>query len=278
MDHKTLEKAILLVWLYFTIRILFVTYWDALFLPPVLIVLDSLFKDSKSDTQTLTDKDHFQRRRKNLESNKEQDQNLTKEDGLQKISKSTNTETDPYLNKNIAKIQEPSFAKLMDLKNSLKTESKNSQVPPNSSTLTINPSKKLIPTKEEISTSSKEDNMKDSKKNIKDSNLDQNYQNSRARFLLNEIIMDMKNSLRSENKISEAQLNPSTSKEDNMKDRKKNIKDTNLDQNDQNSRACFLLNQIITDMKNSLSSENKISEAQLNPSTSQPHEQRLQKR
>ncbi|GFQ71321.1 hypothetical protein TNCT_207471 [Trichonephila clavata] len=158
MDHKTVEKTILLVWLYFTIRILFVTYWDALFLPPILIVLDNLFKNSKSDSQTQTEVP-FQATQndseKNKRVNKEDDQNLTiKENNSEKItspaiekftaslkvnsikdSEKSNTETDIHLDQDVAKIQELSscFTKLLDLQNSLKSVSRNSLAPPNCS-------------------------------------------------------------------------------------------------------------------------------------------------
>ncbi|GFW82973.1 hypothetical protein TNCV_4604001 [Trichonephila clavipes] len=150
MDHKTLAKIILLVWLYFTIRILFVTYWDVLFLPPILIILDSLFEGSKSDCQVQTEatkKDS----KNNKAVKKEQDENLTvKKIDLEKI-------TSPA----IEKIQEL----ICDLQNSMKSDNKNGPAPPYSSTLKTkleNPAKKSIPTTK-ISAGSEEDNMKDSK-------------------------------------------------------------------------------------------------------------------
>ncbi|GFY56357.1 hypothetical protein TNIN_462341 [Trichonephila inaurata madagascariensis] len=171
MDPKTLEKTILLVWLYFTIRILFVTYWDALFLPPILLVLDSFFKDSKSNCQTQTG-DHFQGRKKNSESNKgvkkEQDQNFTvKEIDSGKI-------TSPALEK----IQEL----ISDLQNSLKSDSNNGAAPPNFSTITTkleNPVKKSISTTE----ISEEGNLKNSK-------------TSPAIIKIQELIFDLQNSLK----------------------------------------------------------------------------------
>ncbi|GFU72544.1 hypothetical protein TNCV_22261 [Trichonephila clavipes] len=179
-----LEKTILLVWLYFTVRILFVTYWDALFLPPILIALDRLFKNSKSDNATQTEEDHFQVRKKDSENNKEvnkvQNQNL-KNSNFQKLttpakfatslkissvkdrgkSKSTNAETNTYLNQPIGKIQEL----ISDLQNSLKSESENGPTTLNSSKLTTkleNLAEKNIPATK-ISGSSDEDDMKNGK-------------------------------------------------------------------------------------------------------------------
>ncbi|GFY55346.1 hypothetical protein TNIN_437651 [Trichonephila inaurata madagascariensis] len=174
MDPKILEKTILLVWLYFTIRILFVTYWDVLFLPPILIILDSLFEDSKSDNQTQTG-DHFQVRKKKSENNKEvkkeQDQNLTvKEIDSEKI-------TSPALEK----VQEL----ISDLQNSLKSDSKNGAALPNFSTLATkleNPVKKSISTTK-ISASLEVDIMKNSK-------------TSPALVKIQELIFDLQNSLK----------------------------------------------------------------------------------
>ncbi|GFV49835.1 hypothetical protein TNCV_1391171 [Trichonephila clavipes] len=174
MDPKTLEKIILLVWLYFTIRILFVTYWDVLFLPPILIILDSLFEGSKSDSQAQTE-DTFQATKKDSKNNKavnkEQDENLTvKEIDSEKI-------TSPA----IEKIQEL----ITDLQNSLRSDSKNGPVPPYSSTLRTkleNPVKKSIPTTK-ISAGSEEDIMKDSK-------------TSPAIQKIQELISDLQNSLK----------------------------------------------------------------------------------
>ncbi|GFY34713.1 hypothetical protein TNCV_4701941 [Trichonephila clavipes] len=202
MDHKMLAKTILFVWLYFTIRILFVTYWDALFLPPILIALDRLFQNSKSDNATQTEKDHVQGRKKDKEVNKEQDQNLTKEDDFQKIttpakekfttnlkissikdtekSKSTNAEADIYLVQPIAKIQEL----ISDLQNSLEFESKNDPASSNSNKLTTkleNPSKESIHTTK-ISASS-EGNINNSK-------------TSPAMVKIQELIFDLQNSLK----------------------------------------------------------------------------------
>ncbi|GFW37661.1 hypothetical protein TNCV_415471 [Trichonephila clavipes] len=174
MDNKLLANTILLVWLYFTIRILFVTYWDALFLPPILLVLDSLFKDSNSNCQTQT-VDHFQARKKNSENNKEvkkeEDQNLTvKETDSEKI-------TSPA----IEKIQEL----IADLQNSLKSGSKIDPSPSNFSTLATqleNPAKKGIPATK-FSTSSEEDILKNSK-------------TSPALVQIQELIFDLQNSLK----------------------------------------------------------------------------------
>ncbi|GFW48753.1 hypothetical protein TNCV_4243331 [Trichonephila clavipes] len=174
MDNKLLANTILLVWLYFTIRILFVTYWDALFLPPILLVLDSLFKGSNSNCQTQT-VDHFQTRKKNSENNKEvkkeEDQNLTvKETDSKKI-------TSPA----IEKIQEL----IADLQNSLKSGSKIEPFPSNFSTLATqleNPAKKGIPATK-LSTSSEEDILKNSK-------------TSPALVQIQELIFDLQNSLK----------------------------------------------------------------------------------
>ncbi|GFY48145.1 hypothetical protein TNIN_280061 [Trichonephila inaurata madagascariensis] len=126
MDHKTLE-IILLVWLYFTIRILFVTYWDVLFLPPLLIILDSLFEGSKSDNQAQTE-GTFQATKKDSKNNKavntEQDGNLT----VKKI------DSEKITSPAIEKIQEL----ISDLENSLKSDNKNGPAPPYSCTLTTN--------------------------------------------------------------------------------------------------------------------------------------------
>ncbi|GFT31722.1 hypothetical protein NPIL_546201 [Nephila pilipes] len=57
MDEKVIEKAILLVWFLFSIRFLFFSYWDILFLPPILIILDGLFKENiKKEEQQRGDK------------------------------------------------------------------------------------------------------------------------------------------------------------------------------------------------------------------------------
>ncbi|GFV67448.1 hypothetical protein TNCV_4621291 [Trichonephila clavipes] len=174
MDHKILAKIILLVWLYFTIRILFVTYWDVLFLPPLLIILDSLFEGSKSDSLVQTE-GTFQATKKDSKNNKainkEQDENLTvKEIDLEKI-------TSPA----IEKIQEH----ISDLQNSLKSDNKNGPDLPYSSTLKTrleNPAKKSIPTTK-ISAGSEEGNMKDSK-------------TSPAMKKIQELISDLENSLK----------------------------------------------------------------------------------
>ncbi|GFT27212.1 hypothetical protein TNCV_40491 [Trichonephila clavipes] len=174
MDDKILAKTILLVWLYFTIRILFVTYWEALFLPPILLVLDSLFKDSKSNCQTQTG-DHFQVRKNNSENNKEvkkeQDQTLTvKEMNSEKI-------TSPALEK----IQEL----ISELQSSLTSDSKNGAATPNFSTLATKleiPAEKIISTTN-ISASSEEDNLKNSK-------------TSPAIVQIQELIFDLQNSLK----------------------------------------------------------------------------------
>ncbi|GFY34599.1 hypothetical protein TNCV_1372901 [Trichonephila clavipes] len=173
MDPKILAKTILLVWLYFTIRILFVTYWDALFLPPILLILDSLFEDSKSNIQTQTG-EHFQARKKKSENNKEvkmdQNQNLTvKEIDPEKI-------TSPALEK----IQEL----ISDLQNSLKSDGKNGAAPPNFGTLTVkleNPAEKSI-FAAKISASSEED-MK-------------NSETSPAIVKIQELIFDLQSSLK----------------------------------------------------------------------------------
>ncbi|GFV40882.1 hypothetical protein TNCV_1637661 [Trichonephila clavipes] len=173
MDDKILAKTILLVWLYFTIRILFVTYWDALFLPPILLVLDSLFEDSKSNCQTQTG-DYFQVRKKNSEKNKEvkkeQDQKLTvKEMDPEKI-------TSPALEK----IQEL----ISDLQNSLTSDSRNGAVSPNFSALSTkleNPAKKIISTIKISATS--EENLKNSK-------------TSPAIVQIQELIFDLQSSLK----------------------------------------------------------------------------------
>ncbi|GFU14802.1 hypothetical protein TNCV_2807191 [Trichonephila clavipes] len=148
MDPKILAKTILLVWFYFTYRILFVTYWDALFLPPILLILDSLLEDSKSNIQTQTG-NHFQARKKKSENNKEvrkeQDQNLT--------VKEIDSE----------KIQEL----ISDLQNSLTSDSKNGAASPNFSTFATkleNPAEKIISTTK-ISASS-EDNLKNDTPNF----------------------------------------------------------------------------------------------------------------
>ncbi|GFY34542.1 hypothetical protein TNCV_3095241 [Trichonephila clavipes] len=173
MDPKILAKTILLVWLYFTIRILFVTYWDALFLPPILLILDSLFEDSKSNVQTQTG-EHFQARKKKSENNKvkrDQDQNLTvKEIDSEKI-------TSPALEK----IQEL----ISDLQNSLKSDGKNGAAPPNFGTLATkleNPAEKRI-SATKISASFEEDIMK-------------NSETSPAIVKIQELIFDLQSSLK----------------------------------------------------------------------------------
>ncbi|GFX76636.1 DUF5641 domain-containing protein [Trichonephila clavipes] len=137
-------------------------------------ILDSLFKDSKSNCQTQT-VDHFQARKKNSENNKEvkneEDQNLTvKETDYEKI-------TSPA----IEKIQEL----IADLQNSLKSGSKIEPSPSNFSTLATqleNPAKKGIPATK-ISTSSEEDSLKNSK-------------TSPALVQIQELIFDLQNSLK----------------------------------------------------------------------------------
>ncbi|GFY34584.1 hypothetical protein TNCV_1372741 [Trichonephila clavipes] len=194
MDPTMLEKTILLVWLYFIIRILFVTYWDALFLPPILLALDRLFQNSKSDNATQTEDDHFQAGKEGPENNEvnKKHQNLTKEDDFQKITTpavekftttlkiSTNAERDVYLGQPIAKIQEL----ISDLQNSLKSDSINGPDSPNSTELTSkleNPSKKSIPTNK-ISACSEKDIIK-------------NNETSPALVKIQELIFDLKNSL-----------------------------------------------------------------------------------
>ncbi|GFT96270.1 hypothetical protein TNCV_3907081 [Trichonephila clavipes] len=174
MDDKILAKTILLVWLYFTIRILFVTYWDALFLPPILLVLDSLFNDSKSNCQTQTG-DHFQVRKKNPENNKyvkkEQRQNLTVKE----------MDSEKFTSPALEKIQEL----ISDLQNSLASDSKKGAVSPNFSTLATkleNPAKKIISTTK-ISASSEEGNLKNSK-------------TTPAIVQVQELIFDLQNSLK----------------------------------------------------------------------------------
>ncbi|GFY34734.1 hypothetical protein TNCV_4702151 [Trichonephila clavipes] len=174
MDPKILAKTILLVWLYFTIRILFVTYWDALFLPPILLILDSLFEDSKSNIHTQTG-DLFQARGKKSENNKEvkreQDQNLTVKE----------FDSEKYTSPALEKIQEL----ICDLQNSLISDSQNGASPPNFGTLTTkleNPVEKSISTTK-ISASSEEHIMKNSK-------------TSPAIVKIQELIFDLQNSMK----------------------------------------------------------------------------------
>ncbi|GFV34068.1 hypothetical protein TNCV_3979161 [Trichonephila clavipes] len=153
--------------------ILFVTYWDVLFLPPILIILDSLFEGSKSDSQVQTE-GTFQATKKDSKNNKavnkEQDENLTV-----KIIDSEKI-TSPA----IEKIQEL----ISDLQNSLKSGNKNGPAPSYSNTLTKleNTAKKNIPTAK-ISAGSEEDNMRDSKA-------------SPAITKIQELISDLQNSLK----------------------------------------------------------------------------------
>ncbi|GFW63352.1 hypothetical protein TNCV_400181 [Trichonephila clavipes] len=94
----------------------------------------------------------------------------------------------------------------MDLKNS--PESKYYPAHPNSSTLAVkldNPIEKRIPTAEEISTSSEENNMKLNKKNMKDIYLDQKVIKIQESSPCLRKLMDMKNSLSSNNEISQSQ-------------------------------------------------------------------------
>ncbi|GFU56409.1 hypothetical protein TNCV_2609311 [Trichonephila clavipes] len=174
MDHKILARIILLVWLYFTIRILFVTYWDILFLPPILIILDSLFEGSKSDSQAQT-ADTFQATKKDSKNNKavnkEKDENLT----VKKI------DSEKITSPAIRQIQEL----ISDLQNSLKSDNKSGPASSYSSTLTTkleNPAKKRILTTK-TSAGSEEDNMEDSK-------------TSPAIKKIQELISDLKNSLK----------------------------------------------------------------------------------
>ncbi|GFS54857.1 hypothetical protein TNCV_3575871 [Trichonephila clavipes] len=172
MDDKILAKTILLVWLYFSIRILFVTYWDALFLPPILLVLDNLFEDSKSNCQTQTG-DHFQVRKKKSENNKE----VKKEQD--QILKVKEMDSEKIKSPALEKIQEL----ISELQNSLTSESKNGAAPPNFSTLaTENPAKKIISTTK-ISATSEEDNLKNSK-------------TSPALEKIQELILDLQSSLK----------------------------------------------------------------------------------
>ncbi|GFU49890.1 hypothetical protein NPIL_306401 [Nephila pilipes] len=56
MDNKTIEKTILLVWLLFTIRFIFVSHWEILFLWPTLLVLDGLLQDNTTNQKNPGDK------------------------------------------------------------------------------------------------------------------------------------------------------------------------------------------------------------------------------
>ncbi|GFU37772.1 hypothetical protein TNCV_1466351 [Trichonephila clavipes] len=174
MDHKILARTILLVWLYFSIRILFVSYWDVLFLPPILIILDSLFEGSKSDSQAQTE-DTFEVTKKDLKNiktvNKENDEIVT-------VKKS---DSEKFTSPAIQQIQEL----ISDLQNSLKSENKNDLAAPYSSMLTRsieNPARKGIPTTK-ISAGSQEDNKEDSK-------------TSPAIKKIQELISDLQNSLK----------------------------------------------------------------------------------
>ncbi|GFV41984.1 hypothetical protein TNCV_2751651 [Trichonephila clavipes] len=174
MDHKILARIILLVWLYFTIRILFVTYWDVIFLPPILIILDSLFEGSKSDSQAQTE-DTFQATKKDSKNNqavnKEKDENLT----VKKI------DSEKITSPAIVQIQ----GLIFDLQNSLKSDNKEGPAAPYSSALTTkfeNPAKKSIPINK-LSAGFEEDNMEDSKK-------------SPAIKKIQELISDLQNSLK----------------------------------------------------------------------------------
>ncbi|GFS63171.1 hypothetical protein NPIL_68571 [Nephila pilipes] len=51
-----LEKVILFVWLWFSIRFLFFNYWEILFLWPILIILDGQFQNNTQHQETLGDK------------------------------------------------------------------------------------------------------------------------------------------------------------------------------------------------------------------------------
>ncbi|GFT79534.1 hypothetical protein TNCV_1325971 [Trichonephila clavipes] len=45
MNQETVDKMILLVWVCFSIRFLFFSYWDILLLPPILILFDEFRKN-----------------------------------------------------------------------------------------------------------------------------------------------------------------------------------------------------------------------------------------
>ncbi|GFR13216.1 hypothetical protein TNCT_142051 [Trichonephila clavata] len=40
MNQDTIEKMILLAWVWFTIKFLFFSYWEILFWPPIILLLD----------------------------------------------------------------------------------------------------------------------------------------------------------------------------------------------------------------------------------------------
>ncbi|GFQ77797.1 hypothetical protein TNCT_352361 [Trichonephila clavata] len=53
MNQGFLDKMILLVWLYVAIRFLFFSYWDIVFLPPILLLLDG-FQNNITSHQNLS--------------------------------------------------------------------------------------------------------------------------------------------------------------------------------------------------------------------------------
>ncbi|GFU05007.1 hypothetical protein TNCV_4496621 [Trichonephila clavipes] len=56
MNQETVDKMILLLWVCFTIRFLFFSYWDILILPPILILIDSArFHNNTQDQEHLSE-------------------------------------------------------------------------------------------------------------------------------------------------------------------------------------------------------------------------------
>ncbi|GFV50578.1 hypothetical protein TNCV_3122751 [Trichonephila clavipes] len=57
MNQETLDKIILLVWVCCSIRFLFFSYWDIVFLPPLLLLFDAFQNNNNIQGQLSGDLD-----------------------------------------------------------------------------------------------------------------------------------------------------------------------------------------------------------------------------
>ncbi|GFW89268.1 hypothetical protein TNCV_4934361 [Trichonephila clavipes] len=56
MNQETMDKMILLVWVYVSIRFFFFSYWDIVFLPPLILLFDA-FQNNSIQEQLSADLD-----------------------------------------------------------------------------------------------------------------------------------------------------------------------------------------------------------------------------
>ncbi|GFU04909.1 hypothetical protein TNCV_1290211 [Trichonephila clavipes] len=74
MNQENLDKMILLLWVCFTIRFLFFSYWDILILPPILILIDTARFHNTQDQEHLSGVTNPEARDRHTQDSKVKDQ------------------------------------------------------------------------------------------------------------------------------------------------------------------------------------------------------------